>query len=325
LQGGTKDLEPEDTMTTCQNTVPHAAAHSTDGLPGPGLTPFDEAGEIRCTMVGIDDERRRKILSDRAVHEAIRAVARVRGMPSYDVDVILDTVVLDAMGDPRLPLDDADDARRYLCACARNKSIDDGRKRGRRARREVQATENEVAPGNAPPDDIAFASRLVREGEKRFPRTFPWFLRNTLYGESHVKIAVEANVSPGHVRHEVYVIRRALQGFSAVAILFALAVFVRQWTRPGAQQVDHDRDMAGTASAPAVPSAAPSAPAKPTRVEMAMALRERAAQEFARGDWADCEDDLEAADALDPAGATPETRALHQKAEKKLGSRNAKP
>jgi DNA-directed RNA polymerase specialized sigma24 family protein len=312
-------------MTTCQDTVLHAPVHSTDALPGPGLTALLEPGEIRGTMASTDDERRKKILSDRSVHEAIRTVARMRGMPSYDVDVILDTVVLEAMGDPRLPLDNADDARRYLCACARNKSIDDGRKRGRRARREVQASDNEVAPGHAPPDDTALAAHLVREGERRFPRTFSWFLRNSLYGESHVKIAVEANVSPGHVRHEMYVIRRALRGFSAAAVVFALVVCVRQWTLPGAQHVDHQGELANTASAPALPPAAPSASAKPTPAETAMSLREDARQQFERGNWARCEDDLQAADMYDPAGATPETRALYEKAEKKLGSRNAKP
>jgi DNA-directed RNA polymerase specialized sigma24 family protein len=276
-------------------------------------------------MGGTEDERRKKILSDRALHDAIRAVARLRGMPSYDLDVILDSVVLDAMTDPHLPLDDADDARRYLCACARNKTIDDGRRRGRRARREVQVTENEAAPGDAPPDEIAFASRLVREGEKRFPRTFPWFLRNTFNGESHVKIAVEANVSPGHVRHEVYVIRRALQGFSALAVLFALVVLIRQWTLPGGRHVDHDRDLAATASAPVVPSAAPSASAEPTPAETGRLLREQARLAFEQGDWDLCLHDLGYADAVDPAGATPETRALFEKVQKKLTTENAKP
>ena len=238
-------------------------------------------------MGGMDLESRKKILSNRVMHEAVRSVARKRGMPPHDVDDILDSVVEDAMDDPNLP-EDPEEATKYLCACGRNKSIDQARSRMRRQRRETPADSNEAAPGAGSPEDAAFAARLVREGQTRFPRTFPWFWRTTMGGESHVNIAVELNVSPGHVRHEVYRIRRSLQGLAVGAAAFAVLVVALRWYRTGAS-VTPDTDLATTASTgTTVPSNLIAPPRPPfTPAENALAFRTRAQREFDKGEW-DC-------------------------------------
>jgi DNA-directed RNA polymerase specialized sigma24 family protein len=172
------------------------------------------------------DDRRKKILSDRTIHDAIRGVARQRGVPSHDVDEILDTVIEQAMDDEKLPLDEPEEAKTYLCAIARNKSIDDASRRTRYHKRYVPEDLGEQLPDSGSVgEQKTFAERLVREGWTRFPRTFGWFWRTSMQGESHVAIATELNVSPAHVRHEVYLVRQGMQKYIAYVAIVVLLVF----------------------------------------------------------------------------------------------------
>jgi DNA-directed RNA polymerase specialized sigma24 family protein len=255
----------------------------------------------------MDDPRRRAILSDREIHHAIRWVVALRGVPSYEVDDVLDTVIEGAMEDARLPLDDREQARMYLVACARNKSIDEARGRQRRRNREVSIDEE-------PGDDVAMAqdrailaARLQREGRLRFPRTFSWFWRKTIHGESYVAIAVEHNVSPAHVRHEVYRIRQALQGFSAVVIAFAAWSLLQTWTLPGRTRWDPHHDVASPRPAVVAEEDTPADPAAD--------LRERATARFAEGDWDGVIADLDEARRIDPDGDLAPWKDLYERAE----------
>jgi DNA-directed RNA polymerase specialized sigma24 family protein len=277
----------------------------------------------------MDDERRRTILSDRAVHDAIRVVARKRGIPPHDVDEILDAVIVDAMDSPNLPLDDAEEAKAYLCGAARNKSIDAARAQTRRGKREVSADakENEAAPGSQSPEDKAHLERVEREAKARFPRTFPWFWRHAMNGESHVAIAVEHNVSPAHVRKEVFRVRRAMQVMITASVIVLLIVSGYRWWGPGRRGLTPDETLANSA---APPTSAPSAPPPPSATapspaEQAMALRARAKTEFAQGDWEACMADLDEAAALEPSGETAEWRDLRVRTDKRLMEMQAKP
>src|SRR5260370_1081985 len=78
------------------------------------------------------------MLSDRALHEAVRKGIRLRGVPLQDVEDILNAVIADAHDDPGLPLNDPEAARHRLCGTARHKSIDDARGRKRTKARVVQ-------------------------------------------------------------------------------------------------------------------------------------------------------------------------------------------
>src|SRR6202044_2832987 len=116
---------------------------------------------IPVAMDGTDPERRRKILADPKVHKAIRAVARLRGVSSDQVDDILGEVCADALEDAKLPLGDAEQARLYLCGMARFKAVDLARQRKRDLEfREAQESE---AAGQAlgDPEDTVHGWRLV--------------------------------------------------------------------------------------------------------------------------------------------------------------------
>jgi DNA-directed RNA polymerase specialized sigma24 family protein len=276
-------------------------------------------------MGALDDPRRRQILSDRKVHESIRTIARRRGMPEQEVDDILDTVIADAMEDGSLPLDDREEAKRYLDACARNKSIDEGRKRARRSMREVPVDESTMAAEELPSDERVRAARLVEEGEKRFPRAFGWFLRNLFGGETHVQIALEANVSPAHVRKEVSRVRHALQGLGTLVAACIVVLFALHHRRaPGGLPVDHD-DLATTASTAPMTPPPPSSAVPKTPVEEGRALRLEARQLCDEGEWELCRYEIARARDLDPDGHTPEDQKLSDQATKKLGEQFAKP
>lgn len=251
----------------------------------------------------MDDPRRRAILRDRGLHDEIRKIARLRGVPRFEVDAILSAVILDSMDDEKLPLDDREQARLYLTACARNKSIDEARKRTWRAAREVEADPNQAAPGAASAFDKALAKRMLREGNARFPKTFHWFLRNTVARETALQIAVDNKVHPGYVRAELTRIRLTLV---SVLVIVAGVFFVRYWHMPGGHAVDHDRDMADTAKSvqpPPPPPPQPSTSPAPSSSnddtqDVVKKLRDRAKERSAVGDWKGCVEALDAANTV---------------------------
>jgi DNA-directed RNA polymerase specialized sigma24 family protein len=268
---------------------------STPPVDPPAIPPVDPTADP------MDDPRRHAILWDREIHKAIQVVARLRGVPRFEVDEVLGEVILQAMDDPNLPLD-RDEAKKYLCGSARFKSIDKARERTRSGKREKELDEELAAPGPARAFDAVLASRVLREGQKRFPKTFQWFLRTTFGRATAVQIAVELRVDPGHVRKELSVIRRTL---TTIVVLVGLALGVRHLYMPG-HHVDRDRDLADTAKSaplpppppPPLPSSAPSASNDQTPQDVAKTLRDRAKARSTVGDWQGCVDGLNGANTV---------------------------
>lgn len=287
------------------------------------ITPL--AFDVEATRAILDRAAvRREILADRSLHEAIRAVVRLRGVPPQDVEDVLDTVVEQALEDENLPLDDEDEARRYLVGCARNKAIDAGRARKRKKEREVGA-DDQPSLGLSP-DQQAFAARLVCVGEARFPRAFLWFLRNLFGGESHAAIAMDVGLSTSYVRAAVAGVRVALRQYgSVVATLFVIFIGMRYWRIPGTPDPEHHRDLATTAStAPRVPPAptvsSPEPAPAPTAIDRARTLRRDAREKFAAGAWDKVVEELDEAYRLDPRGETDDDAKLFSAAQQKLDS-----
>jgi len=253
-----------------------------------------------------DDERRKKILSGPALHEAIRKVIRLRGVPLQDVEDILNAVIADASDDPGLPLNDPEAARHRLCGTARHKSIDDARGRKRTKARVVQPGPEMPEPHPLRPEEQVLARSLAEHGKKRFPLTFSWFERSRVHGESPASIAADAKVSAGYVRHELSNIGRALRAVTAAAAaIFVLVMGVRQWKLYNEPvSVGHGR---------------------PEPDPRATALREVAKGECANEQWAACLKDLNKANEIDPANQTSELWELRAKAEQKVHEQDAAP
>jgi DNA-directed RNA polymerase specialized sigma24 family protein len=257
-------------------------------------------------MASKDRERRRAILSDPKIHAAIRSVARMRGVPTFELDDVVNEVIADACEDDNVPLGDVEQARLYLRACSRHKAIDRARVRIREMERHVVADPNLPAVESAPPEDRAFVRRLLDAGKSLFPRTHRWFERVVLDGESHVSIAAEASVSPGHVRHEVSVIRRSLRALGTVAAACVVLVFgLQTWSIVRLRGFEPTTHPAPQASA--------------------QDLRELAKGECGRENWAVCAEELRRASVLDPNGDTPALHALLEMAERRATHLDASP
>jgi len=284
--------------------------------PSTPLTSLPTLGQMPAAMVGTDDPRRRTLLSDRHSHNAIRKVARKLGVSFDQLDDVVNGVVAVAIEDPKLPLDDPKEGRRYLCGIARFKAIDIARgyTRDEEIAEAVKADAEEEAPADA--EDKAHARKILEWGEKNFPRTFHWFVRHTVHDETHESIAADANVSPDHVRHTVSDIRQRMAVAMAtvgVAVLIALFFGVRHWRGPGGGFVDHGRDLSSTAT-----------PRLPTPAEMASGMRDRAKRELDAGQWDECVKDINDAQQLDPDGHSPAVQDVYQACDAKLRF-NAKP
>ena len=63
----------------------------------------------------------------------------------------------------------------------------------------------------------------------------------------------------------------------------------------------------------------------PEATRLAGALRQRARQEYERGEWVEALGDLQAAAQNDPLGETPEVRQMHDILDQKLNTYRAKP
>jgi hypothetical protein len=192
---------------------------------------------------------------------------------------------------------------------ARFKAIDDARQRAKRPESiEWLAEADRVAP-DAPVEEREVAHALVERLAQKYPRTFSWFVRREVHAEDFAAIAQSAQLSPGYVRHEVSDIRRSARQMAramgvSVAVLFVIVMGVRLW------QVYGDRgDVVGQAPPPNLPR---------TVAPKAGALRVRARAECNAGAWQRCADDLDEANALDPAGETSALRELRETARKHL-------
>jgi DNA-directed RNA polymerase specialized sigma24 family protein len=254
----------------------------------------------------MDDERRRRILSDPKIHAAIRAIARLRGVPNTELDDVVHEVIADACTDENVPLDDVDHARRYLRACCRHKAIDRARARIRDRERLVSPDDHAPAVESVTLEDRAVAWGLIDACKRLFPATHEWFERAVLQEESQASIAAEMRVSPGRVRREVSAIRRSLRTFGTVAAATILiAIGMRSWS----EEFFGGRDVVTKAKKDAAP----------------VVLRERAGRECAHEEWAACAADLMKASALDPAGDTPPLRQLLETAQRKVHELDATP
>jgi DNA-directed RNA polymerase specialized sigma24 family protein len=291
------------------------------------LTPRTGRGDTRLAMDDVDDARRRKVLADPALHKAILGIARQRGVPDSDASDVLNDVIEAACKDSNVPLEDFEQTRMYLNAMARHKSIDRARGRKKHMERHVEADDETPGADAATIEKRVLASRLVEEGRNLYPRTHHWFERFAIFGESHAEIAADVKASPARVRHEVSDIRRTLRrvALAGVAAIVVLALGLHKWRRPGTE--NHDplaHSATGAPRTPPVPSAPPSN-AKPTPPPEAVALRQRAREELARGQWDLCLADIIKAVDLDPSGATPEDAEIMRKANDKLNVPEAKP
>jgi DNA-directed RNA polymerase specialized sigma24 family protein len=276
------------------------------------------------------DERRKKILSDRTVHDAIRGVARQRGVPTHDVDEILDAVIEAAMDNEKLPLDDPEEAKTYLCAIARNKSIDEARSRNRFHKRYTPVDPGEELPASeSPGEQKAFAERLLREGRARFPRTFGWFWRTSMQGESHVAIAAELNVSPAHVRHEVYLVRKGMQRFIAtVAVVVLLIIVGRRWWGPGAIGLNPNDLVSAPPSSTAESEERQKPPVNylsPEERDIVAGLRATAHQKAQEKNWKECWEAYFVCEKADPEGAKPEQVAEATRCKEELDKQPVTP
>jgi DNA-directed RNA polymerase specialized sigma24 family protein len=300
-------------------------------LPIRPLTCRPAPGQMFTVMDDGDEARRRRILADPAVHQAIRTVARLRGVSSDAVDDILGEVIEAALEDAKIPLGDDAQARLYLCGIARNKAIDLARERKRDAdyNEAAQLAARNEAPGD--PETKVHAWKLVEWGEKTFGPSFEWFLRHMVRGETHQAIAADVHVSPDHVRHTVATIRQRMHARMAtlgVAVLLALvigAMYARRMRHPELRSPGGD--LATTASAPprAPPVPSSASPQLPSPAESAAALRDRAKRELAKGQWDACVVDAQEAIAADPDGDTREAKDLLAVCVKKLMEPIAKP
>jgi hypothetical protein len=251
------------------------------------------------------DPRREALLTDAAIVKSIRSVLHLRGVPRQDIDDHLQQVLEEAWTSPALPLDDREEARRYLCGMARFKAIDDAHRRAKSPDSiEWLPAGDRVAQG-VPFEERDLASSLVEKLAEKYPRTFSWFVRSELHAEQHAAIALGAHLSPGYVRSEVAQIRRSAREMAramgvAALVLVVLVIGVRALQRLGEP---------APVALPERPDIAPLA---------ARGLRLRAARKCDAGEWKACADDLDKANALDPAAETDALRDLRETARQQL-------
>jgi hypothetical protein len=268
----------------------------------PGHTVFaaamDDDGERR--------RRRESILSDPTTREALRSVVRHRGVPPARIEDVVNGVLADALEDDDLLGYDREHAVARLCTAARNRSIDDARSRKRKSEVEVSPGPEMPDPNAENPEDRTFAHKLIEVGQEKFPRTFPWFWRSRVHGESPASIAAGEKVTPAYVRHEVSHIGRALRSFGvAAAAFFLIVVGIRHWSL---SRYDD------TGASPR---------REPVHRTEAGRLTLQGRRECDQERWADCLADLTKASEIDPAGETPEMRELREFAKRKVNEIDA--
>jgi hypothetical protein len=254
------------------------------------------------------DSRREELLTDPAILNSIRGVLHQRGVPRQDIEDRLQQVLEEAWISPGLPLHDPEEARLYLCGMARFKAIDDAHQRERRPESIDWLPANERVAQAVPIEERELAETLLQRLAEKYPRTLSWFVRSEVHDEGFAEIAQSAQLSPGYIRHEVADIRRTARQMAkalgvALAVLLAIVFGMRRWRMPGQPEPIARRP---------VPHTHQLAPLD------AGALRFRANNWCDVEAWQACADDLDAANALDPAGETDELRELRETARDQL-------
>jgi DNA-directed RNA polymerase specialized sigma24 family protein len=261
-----------------------------------------------------EDDRRRAILTDPRIRASIRSVLKGRGVQYQDRDDLVQQVLAEAWTSASLPLDDVEDARRYLGGMARYMAIDHSHERKGKDESLYALKDKDAAVEASEVEENELAEAVVDRLTEKFPRTADWFLRNSLHEEPLVSIAQEANVSPGFVRHEVSNIRRTAltlaKGLCAAAALLALVQAIRSWRRP------FDERELSTYHVVRVPA--------PT-ITTADELRERAERACNVQAWQACVDDFNAANELAPEDEKQEQKDMLRIAISNLAKREANP
>lgn len=276
-----------------------------------------------------DDKRRRDLLADPEIHQAVRVILRRRGVAPDQVDDKLNELLEEVLQNlSALPLD-PEEARLYLCGGGRFKAIHDAYDRKRELDHRAKVSPKDADTRSPSLDDLVQARAILAKGRKRFPKWIDWLLRHELGGESHGEIAASVNRSPETVRKAIKSIQESLASADKrkvsvviVAALLAVAFGMDRWNR--AIHPSWDDQLSTTSKAHDPRSDVP-------RVKQLNpyddpgSLRAIAKQECKLGMWDLCQYHLQRADSLDPDGQTLETVELEGLAQEKLESAPAKP
>lgn len=265
------------------------------GDPSSGKLPDDSQNDSQERLADADETpaaRRARLLASREFLGSMRKAVRSQDVPDDDVEDLLQEAVRQLLAG-QLP-EDEKEARKYANVVARNVA------RQRYVQIIEEATEPYLeepdedgglpTPVGAQParfDDRDLARRIYAAGMARYPRTVRWFWRARVLGETAEAIASDYEVQPSHVRKEISTVHQFMHGVGvrlgavvAVTIVVALGVFA--WLRRPIEALYVPQRFE-----PPVPD---------TRM-----LRERAERACRDGAWQACIDDIDAADALDPA------------------------
>ena len=211
----------------------------------------------------------------------------------------------------RFPVEDPAAGRLYMGGIARHIGIRAAKDCDDDVEDESLEDHEAAARPEVAPEQRDLARVVEQEGRRLFPRTFPWYVRHRLLGETLKSIGDSEGVSPGHVRKEVSVIQRMLpQALKASGIvgMLVLAFFVqRQW-----------RKHTGYGEGPLTATRT-----QDDRRYDASTLRTRARSAFRAEAYQACVDDLDAAESLDGGQEPPEARDLRRAAMQRLLSRDA--
>jgi len=262
--------------------------------------------------------KRDQLLTDRAVHAGVRDVLRARRVPEADRDDLLQETLWAAHRSPTLP-DESAQWVKFACGIARNRANEYWSSPQRREVPLEAAGEEAVA---AVPADAASTRDLIEKLTAETPRhrwpVLEWLARMAV-GESLVEIAREEGVDYNVAHKRVTTLRRELR---AKAAQWGVAVAVLALLVGGAWYVLRPKPETAQREERPVPVAV-EPPRAPTPEEKAQGLREEAREACGAGQWDRCEDRLDEAKQLDPAGEdNPLIQSLRRKAQ---GARHPEP
>jgi hypothetical protein len=265
------------------------------GDPSSGKQPEDLQNHSQEQLAAADETpaaRRERLLTSPEFLGSMRKAVRSQDVPDDDVEDVVQEAVRQLLGG-KLPEDD-EEARTYANVVARNiarqrytQLIEEATEPYREEPDEDGGLPTAVAAQPARFDDRDLARQIYAAGMARYPRTVRWFWRARVLGETAEAIASDYEVQPSHVRKEITVVHQFMHGVGvrlgavvAVTIVVALGVFA--WLRRPIEAIYVPQRV--------------EPPAPDTRM-----LRERAERACRDGAWQACIDDIDAADALDPA------------------------
>lgn len=241
-----------------------------------------------------------------------------RRVPDADVDDVVQTVLVEALASDRVPTDKVE-LRKWLTGVARHKIADLHRKGARE--RPAEIPDIETAP---PPVEehelVRWAEEQAKQGGKEGGATLRWMAREG-EGDKLEHIAAEEKLPAATVRQRVSRMRRFMKErwlaeIAAAALVVTLLGFAL-WRFVLAPRPDIAKE---TPEESPPPKKGP--PIAPSPLERAAELRRAATESCAKRDDVGCEQALDEAKRLDPAGeASPEVKRLRDE----LAARKAPP